>query len=74
MVLCSPQIIKIKFSDIHPLYLTNAWQVAIAGAPVTSWNLYDTGYTERYMGQPQTNIQGYKGGSVLSYINQFPDQ
>ncbi|XP_032785122.2 dipeptidyl peptidase 9 [Daphnia magna] len=52
----------------------HVFKVAIAGAPVTSWNLYDTGYTERYLGQPQTNQIGYKNGCVLSYINQFPDQ
>lgn len=52
----------------------HVFKVAIAGAPVTSWNLYDTGYTERYLGQPQTNQIGYKNGSVLSYVNQFPDQ
>ena len=49
-------------------------QVAIAGAPVTLWTLYDTGYTERYMGQPQSNLEGYKNGSVLNYVEQFPDQ
>ncbi|XP_054260848.1 dipeptidyl peptidase 9 [Macrosteles quadrilineatus] len=49
------------------------FKVAIAGAPVTSWNLYDTGYTERYMDMPQNNLQGYKAGCVLNYINQFPD-
>ena len=53
---------------------SHVFKVAIAGAPVTSWNLYDTGYTERYLGQPQTNQIGYKNGSVLSYVNQFPDQ
>lgn len=52
----------------------NVFKVAIAGAPVTSWNLYDTGYTERYLGQPQSNPQGYKNGSVLTYVNQLPDQ
>uniref|UniRef100_A0A1B6JJK3 Peptidase S9 prolyl oligopeptidase catalytic domain-containing protein n=2 Tax=Homalodisca TaxID=139475 RepID=A0A1B6JJK3_9HEMI len=49
------------------------FKVAIAGAPVTSWNLYDTGYTERYMDLPQNNLQGYKAGSILNYVNQFPD-
>ena len=34
------------------LYLKSSLQsqqVAVAGAPVTSWQLYDTGYTERYL-------------------------
>ena len=29
------------------------FQVAVAGAPVTSWQLYDTGYTERYLDRPR---------------------
>lgn len=48
--------------------------MAIAGAPVTNWSLYDTGYTERYMDLPEHNQQGYKKGSVLAYVNQFPDE
>lgn len=43
----------------------------IAGAPVTSWELYDTHYTERWMDTPQDNAQGYKEGSVLSYVDQY---
>ena len=31
-----------------------------AGAPVTDWGLYDTHYTERYMGLPQDNADGYR--------------
>jgi dipeptidyl-peptidase 9 len=42
--------------------------------PVTSWEFYDTGYTERYMDLPENNRQGYIAGSVLSYINKFPDE
>ncbi|ETE59655.1 Dipeptidyl peptidase 9, partial [Ophiophagus hannah] len=38
--------------------------VAIAGAPVTVWMAYDTGYTERYMDVPENNQQGYEAGSV----------
>ena len=49
-------------------------QVAIAGAPVTSWNLYDTGYTERYMGLPKDNHNGYKNGSVLEFVERFPSE
>ncbi|MFD1768157.1 S9 family peptidase [Sphingobacterium suaedae] len=40
----------------------------IAGAPVTSWELYDTHYTERWMDTPQENPIGYKEGSILNYI------
>lgn len=50
------------------------FKVAIAGAPVTNWSLYDTGYTERYMDLPEYNQSGYKKGSVLAYVNQFPDE
>ncbi len=35
------------------------FKVGIAGAPVTDWRLYDTGYTERYMGTPAENPAGY---------------
>ncbi|KAK9882150.1 hypothetical protein WA026_019667 [Henosepilachna vigintioctopunctata] len=54
----------------HP----DVFKIAIAGAPVTNWNLYDTGYTERYMDLPEHNQQGYIEGSVLNYINKFPDE
>jgi dipeptidyl-peptidase-4 len=32
---------------------------AVAGAPVTDWALYDTHYTERYLGRPDTNADNY---------------
>ncbi|XP_055680825.1 dipeptidyl peptidase 8 [Lutzomyia longipalpis] len=52
----------------------DVFRVAIAGAPVTNWEYYDTGYTERYMNLPLNNRQGYTAGSVLSYINKFPEE
>lgn len=42
-----------------------------AGAPVTSWELYDSHYTERFMDTPQENPEGYKAASVLTYVNQY---
>ena len=33
----------------------------VAGAPVTDWTLYDTAYTERYMGTPDDNPAGLRG-------------
>ena len=56
------------------LALTKAadyFDYGIAGAPVTSWELYDTHYTERYMDRPQDNPEGYKKGSVLTYADQY---
>jgi dipeptidyl-peptidase 4 len=37
----------------------------IAGAPVTDWRDYDSIYTERYMGLPQDNLDGYNVSSVV---------
>ncbi|MGC9347205.1 MAG: S9 family peptidase [Anaerolineae bacterium] len=45
------------------------FKVAVAGAPVTHWDGYDTHYTERYMGSPQTNVKGYEAGSVMSHVD-----
>ncbi|WP_379094125.1 alpha/beta hydrolase family protein [Pedobacter sp. UC225_65] len=42
-----------------------------AGAPVTSWELYDTHYVERFMDTPQENPEGYKAASVLTYVDKY---
>jgi dipeptidyl-peptidase 9 len=52
----------------------DVFKVAIAGAPVTQWQLYDTAYTERYMGLPEENSEGYFKGSVLAWAKSFPDE
>ncbi len=43
----------------------------VSGAPVTDWRLYDTHYTERYMGDPRSNGEAYDRASVLSYHDQL---
>jgi len=40
-----------------------AFALGVAVAPVSDWKLYDTIYTERYMGRPQDNAEGYKASS-----------
>ncbi len=40
-------------------------RAAISGAPVTSWRNYDSIYTERYMGLPDANPEGYRTSSPL---------
>jgi dipeptidyl-peptidase-4 len=43
------------------------FRAGVAGAPVTDWTLYDTHYTERYLGRPQDNALGYDASSALCY-------
>jgi len=40
----------------------------VAVAPVTDWSLYDTHYTERYLGSPQANADGYDRSGVLRWV------
>jgi dipeptidyl-peptidase-4 len=47
---------------------SNVIAAGAAVAPVTDWRLYDTGYTERYLGTPQSNRQGYVDSSVFSVL------
>ncbi|KAG0593108.1 hypothetical protein KC19_1G305300 [Ceratodon purpureus] len=44
---------------------------AVAGAPVTSWDGYDTHYTEKYMGTPSSNPAGYQYSSVMHHVYQI---
>ena len=55
------------FSAMAAMRRPDVFKAAVAGAPVTDWADYDTHYTERYMGTPQDNSQGYKDSSVLTY-------
>ena len=45
------------------------FKAGVSGAPVTDWTLYDTHYTERYLGTPQDNAAGYEASSVFPYVN-----
>ncbi|WP_444958655.1 DPP IV N-terminal domain-containing protein [Microbulbifer sp. ZKSA002] len=43
------------------------FKAGISGAPVTDWTLYDTHYTERYMGNPTKDMDAYEASSVFPY-------
>ena len=51
----------------------NAFAAGIAGAPVTRWDLYDTHYTEHYMGDPRTNAAAYKKADALQESAKIAD-
>jgi dipeptidyl-peptidase-4 len=43
----------------------DVFHAAIAGAPVTDWHLYDTHYTERYLGFPDRDKESYERSSLI---------
>jgi dipeptidyl-peptidase-4 len=51
----------------HP----DVFQAACASSPVTDFRLYDSIYTERYMGLPQDNKAGYDAGSAMTYVGKL---
>ncbi len=47
------------------------FKVGVSGAPVSDWDGYDTGYSERYMDTPRNNAEGYREGSLLTHANRL---
>lgn len=52
----------------------DVFHAAVAGAPVSSWDGYDTHYTERYMSLPTTNITGYTHSSLFHHVPNIKGQ
>jgi dipeptidyl-peptidase-4 len=46
----------------------DVFKAGVSVAPVTDWRLYDTAYTERYMGLPQDNPEGYDDSSPVNHV------
>jgi dipeptidyl-peptidase-4 len=46
------------------LNASDVFRAGMAGAPVTDWHNYDTIYTERYMGLPKDDPDGYKNTAL----------
>jgi dipeptidyl-peptidase-4 len=49
------------------------YHCGVAGAPVTDWTLYDTAYTERYLGLPDDGSEVYAHHSLLELAESLPD-
>jgi len=50
-----------------------SYTAGISGAPVTNWRLYDTHYTERYMGDPNDGDGKYEVSSPITYAENLSD-
>ncbi len=62
------------YMSLHMLAQTDLYKAGVSGAPVTDWALYDTAYTERYLGDPNPGTpnytQGaYENGAVFAHID-----
>ncbi|NOZ73855.1 MAG: S9 family peptidase [FCB group bacterium] len=47
------------------------FSMGVAVAPVIDFRLYDTIWTERYMGTLESNSAGYESANVLNYVDRF---
>lgn len=52
---------------LHP----RVFKVALVGAPVSDWRLYDSIYTERYMGLLEENEENYRKGAVMTHAQKL---
>ncbi len=60
---------SIKMLQANP----GVYAAAIAGAPVTRWQLYDTHYTERYLGDPNKEPKVYEASNALADTGKISD-
>ncbi len=54
------------YETAYALTHSASFKAGAAGAPVTDWRLYDSIYTERYMGSPQDDPKSYDAASVIA--------
>jgi dipeptidyl-peptidase 4 len=55
------------FSAMAVMQRPEVFRCAVVGAPVVTWENYDTFYTERYLGLPSENADGYRTSNVLTF-------
>lgn len=55
------------FSAMAAMRRPDVYSAGCAGAPVCDFADYDTTYTERYLGTPEENPEGYRNSSVLTW-------
>lgn len=52
----------------------NIYKAACVGGAVFDWILYDTAYTERYMGLQQSHKKEYLASSLINHLEKLPDE
>jgi len=55
------------YFTLYTLGKTDVFKAGISVAPVTDWRNYDSIYTERYMGLPKDNEDGYRKSSPVNF-------
>ena len=59
------------FTAMALLQRPDIFKAGVSGAPVVDWADYDTHYTERYMGLPDENVEGYRHSNVLTHADRL---
>jgi dipeptidyl-peptidase-4 len=59
------------FTAMATIRRPDVFKVGVAGAPVVDFADYDTAYTERYLGLPQTSPDAYAKSNVLTYADKL---
>ncbi len=57
------------FMVLYSMTHSEVFKAGFAVAPVTDWKYYDTIYTERYLGLPEENSEGYFNSSPINFVN-----
>lgn len=59
------------FAAMAAMRRPDVFRAGVVGAPVITWENYDTHYTERYLGTPQANPEAYRVSNVTTYVNEL---
>ena len=59
------------FSAMAVIRRPDIFRAGVAGAPVITWENYDTHYTERYLGLPQDHPEAYRVSNVTTYVDEL---
>lgn len=59
------------FAAMAAIRRPDVFKAGVAGAPVVTWENYDTHYTERYLGLPGESAEAYRVSNVTTYVNEL---